>query len=217
MDGVLWCFSQPIGSCRSDRPEAWSPGLCLGAGVLLALGLCPATTGQSYRNLWLNHSNWNSAGVGAGLRQHRVLAACIGLGWLPLKPGLLLGKRDACSGLSDTGTSVCSAAFPSPRLASVWVSAKTLDLTFVCSSSLPRDLPEAASLMQIPAPLTLNTGNHSEGSAELHPVEAQNVLCGVMSPMGVGGTFHSCLSPVGERFCLLQYNTIGFVAFVQVA
>lgn len=103
------------------------------------------------------------------------MAACTGLGWVLLKPGVLLGQQDACCGLSDTGTSVCSAAFPNLRLASVWLSAKTLDLNFVCSSSLPRDLPEAASLMQIPAPLTLSTWIHSDGSAELHPVEAQDV------------------------------------------
>lgn len=154
--------------------------------------------------------------MGTGLRQYWVLAACIGLGWVLLKPAVLLGKLGACHDSSDTGTSVCSAGFPSLRLASVRLSAKTLDLNFVCSSSLPRDLPEAASVMQILTLLPLNTWIHSDGSAELHPVEAQDVLCRVMSPMGVGGRCQNCLSAVGKCFCLLQYNATGFVAFVQV-
>lgn len=142
--------------------------------------------------------------MGTGLRQHWVLAACIGLCWLFLKPGVLLGKLDACD-LSDTGTLVCSAGFPSLTLASLQLSTKTFDLKFVCCSSLPRDLPEAASLMKIPAPLTLNTWIHSDGSAELHPLGALDVLCGMMSPMGIGGSYQNCLNAVGKWFCLLQY------------
>lgn len=45
----------------THRPEAWGPRLCSGVVVPLAVGLYPATTGWSYRNLWLNHSNWEQA------------------------------------------------------------------------------------------------------------------------------------------------------------
>lgn len=114
------------------------------------------------------------------------------------------------------GILVCSAGFSSLRLALVWLCAKTLGLNFLHPSSLPRNLPEAASLMQVPATLTLNSCIHSDGLAELHLVEAQDILCVVLSSTVLGWRYQNCLSAGGKWFCPLQYNTPGYVAFAQM-
>lgn len=112
---------------------------------------------------------------------------------------------------------MCSAGFSSLRLAPLWLSAKTLGLNFLYSSSLPRDLPEAASLTQIPATLTLSSWIRPDGSAELHPAEARDVVCGVLSLMALGWKYQNCLSAGGKRFCPLQYNTVVYAAFARMA
>lgn len=112
---------------------------------------------------------------------------------------------------------MCSAGFSSLRLPPVWLCAKSLGLNFLHPSSLPRDLPEAASLTQIPATLTPSSWIHPDGSVELHPVEAQNVVCGVPSPTVLGWRYQNCLSAGRKWFCPLQCNTVGYAAFAHMA
>lgn len=127
MDGVLWFFSQPTDLCRSDRyqqTQSMEPQAVL---------RCSGTSGSG------------ASHTAVGNRPlHWILAPCIGLGWVLLKPRVLQGKKDAYCGLSDTGTSVCSAGFSGLRLVFLWLSAKTLDLSCVCSSSMPRVLPRGS-------------------------------------------------------------------------
>lgn len=71
--------------------------------------------------------------------------------------------------------------------------------------------------MQIPATLTLSSWICPNGSAELHPVEAQDFVCGVLPAAVLGWRYQNCLSADRKWFCPLECNRIWYSAFAQMA
>lgn len=48
-------------------------------------------------------------------------------------------------------------------------------------------------------------------------MEAEDVVCGVLTPTVPGWRYQNCLSSGGKWFCLLQYNATEYAALAQMA